>query len=203
MNNVLNKLDKVFKKSDTVEKFEALDNFETYRRPHNVSISDFVIEFDKRYNKTKSLGTNISDDLLGYRMIKSANLCDQDEKMIKATCTLTYDDVKSKLKSVFSDAGNSLSVKNENIKKEEVLKYITHITDTITLSEGEVEEEGIEEEAEDEAELLVEEVLQLYQKLNQRKTLLISQVEFHCVLFVKVKCTGLVNAHIVTRNSHL
>ena len=122
VNNVLDKLDKVFKKSDTVEKFEALDRFETYRRPHNVSISDFVIEFDKRYNKTKSLGTNVSDDLLGYRMIKSANLCDQDEKMIKATCVLTYDDVKSKLKSIFSDAGNSLSVKNENIKKEEVFE---------------------------------------------------------------------------------
>ena len=123
--NVLEKLDTIFKKSDMVTKFEALDNFETYRRPHNVSISEFVIEFDKRYNKTKTLGTNISDDLLSYRMIKSANLSEQDEKMVKATCKLTYVDVKSKLKSIFGDAGCSLSTKSD-IKKEEAFEVHTY-----------------------------------------------------------------------------
>ena len=33
-------------------------------------------------------------------MIKSENLSEQNEKMVKATCKLTYQDVKSKLKSI-------------------------------------------------------------------------------------------------------
>ena len=78
------------------ETFEALDNFETYCRPHNVSMNDFVIQFDKRSNKTKKLCTNVCDDLLAYRVIRSANLLEHDEKMVKATCELTYQDVKSK-----------------------------------------------------------------------------------------------------------
>ena len=41
------RLDSIFKKNVTLEKFEALDNFECYCRPHHVSISDFVVEFDK------------------------------------------------------------------------------------------------------------------------------------------------------------
>jgi len=70
------------------------------------------------------LGTNISDDLLAYRLIKSANLSEQDEKMVKATCSLTYDDVKSKLKNIFGDSGCSQNFTASVVKKEEV--YETH-----------------------------------------------------------------------------
>ena len=116
---VKERLDKIYKKNETLEKFEALDKFETYSRPLEVSIHDFIIEFDKRYSRTKKLGTAISDDLLAYRMIKSANLSEQDEKVVKATTSLKYDEVKDKLKSIFGDAGCSTS---SNIKKEDVFQ---------------------------------------------------------------------------------
>ena len=61
--NIITQLDQICKKNSTVEKFEALDNFETYRRPSDTAMSEFLIEFDKRKNKTQSLGTEISDDL--------------------------------------------------------------------------------------------------------------------------------------------
>jgi len=128
--HILNKLDSIFKKNSTLEKFEALDNFESYCRPHHVSINDFIVEFDKRLNKTKKLGTNISDDLLAYRLIKSANLSAQDEKMVKATCDLVYDDVKGKLKSIYGDAGiahnnniDGVTVKSEGVYETHSLGY--------------------------------------------------------------------------------
>ena len=62
--NVIKQLDILYKKNETVEKFNALDAFETYRRPSDIGINEFVIEFDKRHNKTKKLGTAMSDDLL-------------------------------------------------------------------------------------------------------------------------------------------
>ena len=83
----------------------------------------FYIEFDKRLNKTKKLGTTMSDDLLAYRLIKSANLSEQDEKVVKATCKLTYDDVKAKLKSIYGDASYIGSdVKSSNIKLEDAFE---------------------------------------------------------------------------------
>ena len=77
--NIIKQLDKIYKKNETLEKFEALDSFETYRRQPEESINDFIIEFDKRLNRTKKLGTTMSNDLLAYRMIKCANMLEQDK----------------------------------------------------------------------------------------------------------------------------
>ena len=80
-----------------------------------------MIEFDKRHNKTKKLGTAMSDDLLAYKLIKSANLSGQDEKVVKATCKLTYEDVKAKLKSIYGDASYGSDLKCE-VKLEDAFE---------------------------------------------------------------------------------
>ena len=117
--HITEKLNSLYKKNETLEKYECLDQFETYHRPEDVSMNDFIIEFDSRLNKTKKLGTVMSDDLLAYRLIKSANLSEQDEKVVKATTTLEYEKVKSQLKSIFSDTktGTSSSFKTEDVNE--------------------------------------------------------------------------------------
>ena len=42
-------------------------------------------EFDKRLFKTKTYGTTMSDDILAYQLLKSANLSTDHEELIKAT----------------------------------------------------------------------------------------------------------------------
>ena len=71
---IIQRLDKIYKKNETLEKFEIIDSFQTYSRPHHVSMNDFIIEFDKRLTKTKKIGTVHSDDFLAYRLIKSCLL---------------------------------------------------------------------------------------------------------------------------------
>ena len=122
--NILKHLDTIYKKNETVEKFEALDSFESYKRPSELSIKDFVIEFDKRHNKTKKLGTAMSDDLLAYKLIKSANLSEQDEKVVKATCKLTYDDVKSKLRAIYGDSSYGSGFKSD-VKLEDAFEAVS------------------------------------------------------------------------------
>ena len=68
---VINRLDSFISRTQPF-KNKALENFESYRRTH--SINDFIHEFEKRHHKIKSHGTTISDDLLAYRLLKSANL---------------------------------------------------------------------------------------------------------------------------------
>ena len=70
LDKIVTRLDALFKKNETLEKFELMDSFQTYCRPHHVTINDFIIEFDKRLNKIKKIGTIHSDDFLAYGMIK-------------------------------------------------------------------------------------------------------------------------------------
>ena len=59
--------------------------FETFMRSSDISIQTFLNEFEKRLHKTKSYGTEMSEDILAYRLLKSVNLSNEYEQLIKAT----------------------------------------------------------------------------------------------------------------------
>ena len=67
------------------QKYNALEAFETYKSQPN--LRDFLTEFEKRYHKTKSYETTISDKVLAHRLLKAANLLTCDEQLVKATIT--------------------------------------------------------------------------------------------------------------------
>ena len=74
-------------------------------RPASMSIQVCLNEFDKRLYKMKSYGTVQSDNILAYRLLKSAHLSNNQEELIKATILeLEYHLMKDQLKKTFSDA---------------------------------------------------------------------------------------------------
>ena len=124
--NIIDHLHKLFKKDETLQKYQALEAFETYRRPTSSSIQEFLYEFEKRYNKTKSFGTTMQDDILAYRLLKSANLSEQHEQLAKAIVSdLKFNLMKDQFKKIFGDlsaiptADFSDSVKTENVNQTE------------------------------------------------------------------------------------
>ena len=82
---IIEYLNRLFKKDSTVIKYQTLEAFMTFKRPSNMSIQAYLNEFDKRLFKTKSYGTVMSDDILAYRLLKSANLSSFHEELVKAT----------------------------------------------------------------------------------------------------------------------
>ena len=115
-------LDKLFKKDETLQKYQALEVFETYRRPTSSSIQKFLNEFEKWYNKIKSFGTTIPDDIIAYCLLKCANLSEQHKQLAKAIVSdLKYELMKDQLKRIYGDlhaiptVGFSDSVKTENV----------------------------------------------------------------------------------------
>ena len=94
VSKIIERLDKIYPQDTLIKKYEALDSFENYKRPHDVSVSEYILEFDKRYLRTKNLGTQMSDDLLAYRLLRNANLGDQYTKLVKATSKLEYEVMK-------------------------------------------------------------------------------------------------------------
>ena len=104
-NNVLEVLDELFKVDSIEEEFKDYYIFENFRRAEGQTIADFINEFEFLYNKTKEHGNYLSDDLLGSKMIKSANLTQTQCELIKA-CSLKsdYKSIKATMKRTFGES---------------------------------------------------------------------------------------------------
>ena len=63
--------------------YEAHEQFEGYRRPANLSIKEYSLEFEKKVAKLKASGTVLADNILCYRLLKSANLSDSELQLVK------------------------------------------------------------------------------------------------------------------------
>ena len=57
---IINRLDRIYKKDETLENYMVLENFETSKRQENIKISDYLNKFEQLYNKTKSYRTQMS-----------------------------------------------------------------------------------------------------------------------------------------------
>ena len=62
---------RLLKKDSAITKHQALEAFETFKRPESMLIQAFLNGFDKQLYKMKSNGTVQSEDLLAYHFLKS------------------------------------------------------------------------------------------------------------------------------------
>ena len=51
IDKVIEKLDKLYTKDETLEKFEALETFDNFKRKHDTTIQEHIQQFEKLYNK--------------------------------------------------------------------------------------------------------------------------------------------------------
>ena len=124
---IIDRLNCLFKKDLTVTKYQ------TWRlsRPSSMSIQAYLNESNKRLFKTKYYGTVMSDHILAYRLLKSANLSSYNEELVKATIPDSqYNIKKYHLKKTFSDASKQTTTKSEGIKTEEafIAKETNHLS---------------------------------------------------------------------------
>jgi hypothetical protein len=123
VDKVITKLDSMFQKDPTFTAFEVYEEFEKYRRPENLPINQYLSEFEKRLSKVKANGTNMSDDVLVYRLLKSANLKESEEQLVKMTVDeMKYENMVKQLKKAFvgssGGASGGASGLKERIKEE-------------------------------------------------------------------------------------
>ena len=95
-----------------------------------MSIQAYLNELYKRLFKTKSYGTVMSDDILAYRLLKSANLSSYHEELMKATIPdLQYDIMKNQgFQGLdhflpFSPTNNPTNQNFEKMKKKKAWRY--------------------------------------------------------------------------------
>ena len=104
---ITDKLDSLYLKDKVQSAYEAYDSFEKFKRPEDMSISQYLNEFERLMVKTKSYGTSMSSDILAYRLLKSANLSETHEQLARATISeLKYENMKTQLRKIFGDSNN-------------------------------------------------------------------------------------------------
>ena len=72
--NLIAVLDQMYLKHQSTQTYKAYERFEKFMRPHNMTIADYVIEFEQLYFKAKSFKMETLDGALAYRSLNSANL---------------------------------------------------------------------------------------------------------------------------------
>ena len=151
MTLLYDKLDTLFKEDKNQSAFIAYETFEKYQRPSDMSVCDYLIEFDRLTAKLKDYQIQLPEPVLAYRALKSANLTQENEKLIKATVSeLTVKAMAEQLKKVMRSFSSTVSsdatVPAIQIKREIDVAY----TDDKTSLKDSISEAQAESEASDE-----------------------------------------------------
>ena len=113
-------LDGMFPKDESVTAYEYYEELEDFKRPENMSMSEYCREFKRKLAKVKATGTNLSEPVLAFRLLKSANLGTSETQLVKATIDkMTYENMVKQLTKVFS-SGFTVSSEDKKIKEEKI-----------------------------------------------------------------------------------
>ena len=121
VDEVIKKLDTLWKEDANLEAFNAYERFEKFKRPSNMSVNEYIVAFERLNNKLIATKTELPEGVLAYRLLKSAGLTEEQEQLSKATVQeFTYKAMCSKLKSIFGDSNHKqreCSETNEAIRQ--------------------------------------------------------------------------------------
>ena len=108
---ILTCLDGLYQEDAARSAFAAYEHFTEFKRSRDMSIEDYLIEFNIRYSKIKSLKMELPDGVLAYYLLKCASLTEEQSNICKATCDkLTYDEMREKIEQVTSGSKKSIII---------------------------------------------------------------------------------------------
>ena len=98
---VVKKLKELFKEDEAITAFKFFEDLNQFKRPLGMSITIFCCEFLKRLLRVKNSGTSICESVAALKLLRSANIFPEDERLIYATLTdLNVNTMMSQLKKV-------------------------------------------------------------------------------------------------------
>ena len=112
VDNIIACLDKLYFKNKTQTAYETYEKFAMYRQPNDISISNFITEFERLLNKTEQYGSNMPSDILAYIYQKQLTFPDilnsqyHEDHFMKMSWLATiseqkYEVMKTQLKKIF------------------------------------------------------------------------------------------------------
>ena len=122
--NIVDTLDKFFLPNKVQSAYDALNDLFSYKCDDSISTESFIMEFQLKISKIKASGTILPDYLLGYMLLKCANLSEVKFDLVKATCQdLSYQSVKAQLIKVRVGKSNVSSLKESDTSRVQIESF--------------------------------------------------------------------------------
>ena len=104
VDKVLHYLENKYAEDKATYFYKTYESFISYRRPPNVSVSEFCREFNRRLLKVRKIGAQFPENVLAHMLLRSANISSKYCEFILATSeNILYNDVMNQLKKVFPE----------------------------------------------------------------------------------------------------
>ena len=102
LTKIIDCLDALFLKDKNTRVYNAFKEFYNYKRTSSESYSDFIIQFEKLYNKTVKYEMKLPEAVRAYFLLNATNMTEDNEKLARTTCgELNYQNMKEKIMKVF------------------------------------------------------------------------------------------------------
>ena len=75
-------MDKIFKKDELSEAYEAYTEFDRFRRSQVTTMENYVTEFEKLYNKTKKFKMDLPQPVLAFKLLECSELDMKDRQLV-------------------------------------------------------------------------------------------------------------------------
>ena len=119
---LVEKLDKVFESDKIDEAYLVYSRFINFHKSHEMSMTDYIIEFEHLYHKMTNHEMPLPKTVLTFKLLDGAKLNEDERKLALALGNnLEFETMKSALKWIFikSTAANESFYDTNNIKQEE------------------------------------------------------------------------------------
>ena len=137
LKKILDKLDGLYLPEDNQRTCAILEKFESLRRSPSMTMSSFIMEFERIHNQLKDYGCTYPDGVLAFRLMKSSGMSKEHEQLCRATVATdkwSYKTVKEQIKKIFNDY---VAVKGESDSITEQEKPISiKVEETYLAREG-------------------------------------------------------------------
>ena len=102
VDTLIKKLKSLFSKDTNQVAYLADDKFESFKRPVDMNIVDFINEFERLYNNIKKYEMELPSGVLAYRLLKSVDIAEDKQQLAATTMTsFSYDCMKKQLKAIY------------------------------------------------------------------------------------------------------
>lgn len=119
LTTLLNALDEVFEKEAKDLAYKAYTDFDKFRKGPDMSMADYIINFERLYNKSKKHRMLLLDAILAFKLLDNSGLDITKRQMaLTATSELTFKGMKSSLNRIFGDTSNAESAESITVKAD-------------------------------------------------------------------------------------
>ena len=118
---LITELDKLFEKDKKDQTYFAYTDFDKYQRESTMNMSEYIINFEQKYNKCKKFEMPLPDTVLAFKVLDNAGLSQNDRQLALTACNdLKFDTMKAALNRIFatksslSESATAVTVKEES-----------------------------------------------------------------------------------------